>query len=205
MKKYTANTTCPTRFQTANILAVFLFLFSFSFSSILLAQDAPDKTIRSARFNGLDRTIARGSLKQFKKECSYIGTINDSKILEIQASFKEEQKQKLTNEQTECYNQYLGQIVGAHNIYKSICDEITPQEERFNDKELARLFVNVRKFEGGIRPYHEKLNDCLLRRSAASEFIIEYSDFEKNSRVLSRKIKETNVNPPFRENRVEYR
>ena len=205
MKKYTENTTCPTRSPAANFLAVFVVLFSFSISINLYAQNSSDKTNRSARFNGLDRTIARGSLRQFKKECSYIGTINDSKILEIQGSFKEEQKQKLTKEQTECYNQYLGQIVGAHNIYKSICDEITPQDERFNDKDLARLFVNVRKFESGIRPYHEKLNDCLLRRSAASEFIIEYSDFEKNSRVLSRKNKEINMNPPFRENRVEYR
>jgi hypothetical protein len=73
------------------------------------------------------------------------------------------------------------------------------------DKDLARIFINVRKYESGIKSYHEKLNECLLRKGASSKDTIAFSDYEKNTRTLSKKIREINIEMPFRENSVNYR
>lgn len=156
------------------------------------------------RFTPLDRTIIQGVLSQFKKECSYVSTTNDAKLIEIQTLFRQSLKD-FSKDQVECFEQYIGQIVGAQNIYKGICDELTVEKISVPDSDLSRQFINIRKFENGIRPFHEKLNDCLVRRGVESEYIVEYSDFEKNSKILSQKIREADTQPPFRENRVDFR
>lgn len=104
-----------------------------------------------------------------------------------------------------CYGEFLSQLVGTHNIHHQTCDEVTPKKSFGRDKDLARLFINVRKYESGIRSYQEKLNECLLRKGANPKDIIAFSDFEKNGRTLSRKIREVNVAQPFKENSVNYR
>lgn len=192
MKAFTENTTCPT-LSKAIVSCAFIVLFSF-----------PSLGQSSRRFTPLDRTIIQGVMTQFRKECGFVSTLNDAKLIEIQNSFRENSK-IFTKEQNECFDQYLGQIVGAQNIYKNICDEITPLNKTYADSELSRIFVNVRKFEGGIRPFHEKLNDCLVRKGVETALIVGYVDFEMNSRTLSKKIREVNTQPPFRENRVDFR
>lgn len=158
----------------------------------------------ASKLTPLDRTIIYGIIKQFKKECGFTSSLNQQKVLEIQDSLSKN-KQKMNMEQVECFDQYLGPIVGIQRIYANLCDEVTSMPKQKPDSDLARIFIGVKKFESGLRPLHEKLNDCLIHRALGQEFLVKYIDHEKNSKVFSKKIRELNTAPPFRENRVDFR
>lgn len=172
---------------------------------VFLGQALGQSVVRpSLKFSPLERTIIRGVISQYKKECGYVSVINESKVSEIQNSFSTLDK-KSNMSYVDCMDQYLGQMVGAHSIYKKLCDEVTTEKKKIKDIDLSRIFRTIKRFEGGIRPYHEKLNDCLVRNEAPKEVIRSYSDFEMNSKILSQKIREVDTAPPFRENRVDFR
>ena len=179
----------------AQIASSFLFVFLFVSSGI--SQD-------KINFTSNERTIIYSVLNQFKVECSHIAALDESKLKDIQNLYQTN-REKMTEEQNSCYGEHLSQLVATHNIHKQTCDEITPKKNYGKNKELARLFVNVRKFQSGIRVFHEKLNECLIRNGVDSKGIISFSDFEKNGRLLSKKIREADVQIPFRENSVNYR
>lgn len=143
-------------------------------------------------------------ITQFKKECGHIAVLDDTKLREIQNHYQTN-RESMSEDIKGCYGEFLSQLVGTHNIHQQTCDEITPKKNYGKDKDLARIFINVRKYQSGIRSYHEKLNECLIRKGAASKDVIAFTDFEKNGRTLSKKIRETNVQMPFRENSVNYR
>lgn len=156
------------------------------------------------RFTSNERTIINSVIKRFQRECGHIGILDDGKLKEIQSLYQEK-KDTMADDIRNCYGEYLSQLVGTHSIYKQTCDDITPKTRFGSDKDLARIFINVRKYETGIKAYHEKLNECLLRKGASPKETIAFSDYEKNGRTLSRKIREINVEIPFRENSVNYR
>lgn len=143
-------------------------------------------------------------INQYKRECGHIAILDESKLKSIQ-DFYQSKKDEMSDDVRNCYGEYLSQLVGTHNIHQSTCDEITPKKKFGKDKDLARLFVNVRKYSSGIKVYHEKLNECLVRKGADPKEIIAFTDFERNGRTLSKKIREVNVQMPFKENSGRYR
>lgn len=159
---------------------------------------------QSQRFTPNERVIVNSVVDQFKKECSHIAVLDESKLREIQ-SFYQNKREAMSEDVKNCYGEFLSQLVGTHNIHKQTCNEITPKKNYGKDKDLARIFVNVRKYHTGIRVYHEKLNECIIRKGGTSREIISFTDFEKNGRTLSKKIREVNLAQPFKENSVNYR
>lgn len=182
--------------KTIKAVRAKLFLFIFLSSSLACAQ--------GMRFSANEKIIIYSVVDQFKKECGHIAVLDESKLKEIQ-NFYQSRRDSMTEDLKGCYGEFLSQLVGTHNIHNQTCNDITTKKNYGKDKDLARIFVNVRKYQSGIRSYHEKLNECLVRKGGTSKDIVSYTDFEKNGRTLSRKIRETNVQMPFRENSVNYR
>jgi hypothetical protein len=180
---------------TSNLAALF-FLF-FLLSTQIYAAD-------EIRFSSNERTIINSVTNQFKRECGHVTILDESKLKEIQDYFQSN-KTQMAEELKACYGEFLSQLVAIHNIHRQTCDEITPKKDFGKDKDLARIFVNVRKYQNGIRTYHEKLNECLTRKGANPKQIIGTTDFEKNGRILSQKIRNIDVQMPFKESSVSYR
>lgn len=191
MKRY--STSIDFKFWTGRSKVFLLTLF---FCSISSAQ--------SQRFSSNEKTIISSVIEQFKKECGHIAVLDESKLREIQ-NFYQTKRDEMSEDIKVCYGEFMSQLVGTHNVHKQTCDEITPKKNYGKDKDLARIFVNVRKYQTGIRSYHEKLNECITRKGGSSKDIVAFTDFEKNGRTLSKKIREVNVTQPFRENSVNYR
>lgn len=159
---------------------------------------------QNQKFSSNEREIIRSVIAQFKKECSHVSVLDDSKLREIQ-NFYDSKRESMSEDVRACYGEYLSQLVGTHNVHRKTCDTITPKKNYGKDKDLARIFVNVRKYNNGIRSYHEKLNECITRKGRSDKDIVSYTDLEKNGRTLSRKIRELDLKAPFKENSVEYR
>lgn len=176
---------------------VFLYFIFFNTQSLSAAPE-------DIRFSSNQRIIINSVVDQFKRECGHAAVLDESKLNEIQ-TFYQNNKETMEEELKACYGEYLSQLVAIHNIHQQTCDEVTPKKNYGKDKDLARLFVNVRKYQTGIRTYHEKLNECLVRKGADAKKIIAITDFEKNGRTLSKKIREVNIEMPFKENSVNYR
>lgn len=183
--------------MTGAIPVKLFFIFFFTFAH------AQDKT-PELRFTPNERVIINSVINQFKRECGHIAVLDEAKIKEIQ-EYYQSKKDSMVEDQRNCYGEFLSQLVGTHNIHRQTCDGVTPKKHYGKDKDLARVFLNVRKHHLGIRTYHEKLNDCLIRKGAPSKEMILFSDFEKNSRTLSKKIREIKLDAPFKENSVNYR
>lgn len=173
-----------------------LFILYFFFLESIFAQDL--------KFEGRDRIIIRSVIGQFKKECGHVSLIDQGKLEEIQRVYTEN-KDTMDVSQNECYGTYLSQIVGGLTIYRELCDELTPKNKYGNDRSLARIFSNIRKYESGIKPFHENLNDCLIRNDAGVKIIVKAPDYESTLRELSRKIRLLNSELPFKENNVDLR
>lgn len=155
-------------------------------------------------FSSYERTIIYSIINHFKRECSHVSALDGAKIKEIQGHFQSK-KAEMNEDLKKCYGEFLSQMVGTHNIHKQTCDEVTPERKVRRDRDLARLFVNVRKYEYGIKSYHERLNECLIRKGANTKDLVPFSDYEKNARTLSKKIREVDLSQPFKENSVNYR
>jgi hypothetical protein len=162
------------------------------------------KAADEIQYSENERAIINSVINQFKRECGHTAVLDESKLQEIQ-DFYQSKRKTMAEELKNCYGEYLSQLVGTHNIHQQTCDEITPKKDFGEDKTLARIFINVRKYQTGIRNYHEKLNECLVRKGAEPKQIIPLTDFEKNGRTLSKKIREVDVQMPFKENAVHYR
>jgi len=172
---------------------------AFVFSIPSLAQ------IRNpSLYTPVEKEIINDSLKQFRKECPHISILDENKLEEIQ-KFYTAKKDSLTKEQQECLETHLTQLVAAHSIYRQSCDEMTSKKKFKEREDLPRLFLNSRKFASGIRPQQEKLNECLIRNGADRTILLPYSDYELNNRILSKKIRDLNLEQPFSENSVDYR
>lgn len=182
--------------MTGAVRASFLLMSSFLLSFGLNAQEP--------RFSANEKAIINSIITQFKKECGHITILDEAKLKEIQDLYQVK-KDELSQDVRNCYGEYLSQLVGTHNIHRETCDEVTPKKRFGKEKDLARLFINIKKYQSGIKAYHEKLNECLLRKSADPKDIVAFSDYEKNSRALSKKIREIETRAPFRENSVNYR
>lgn len=176
-----------------HVKIIVLILFCFSYGN---AADL--------RFTSNERTIINSVIKQFQRECGHISNLDESKLKEIQ-NFYQIKREAMSDDVKNCYVEYLSQLVGTHNIYGQTCESITSQTQFGADKDLARIFINVRKYESGIKSYHEKLNECLLRKGASPKDTVAFSDYEKNGRTLSKEIREISIEMPFRENSVNYR
>ena len=96
-------------------------------------------------------------------------------------------------------------VIATHNIYQQTCDEVTPKKTLGSDADMARLFANIHKYQNGIRTYHEKLNECLIRNGAQRNLLLVYPDYEGNNRLLSRKLRDMDLSQPFKDNGVEFR
>src|SRR3989344_6837780 len=138
-----------------------LFLFIFSF---LINSNYP-RAAEEIRFSSNERTIITSVIDQFKRECGHTAVLDETKLKEIQ-DFYQANKDSLNQDLKNCYGEYLSQLVAIHNIHQQTCNEVTPKKNYGKDKDFARLFTNVRKFQNGIRIYHEKLNECLVRKGA---------------------------------------
>lgn len=191
MKKYSTSTDFKFWTGKSKILLLILLVSSLAFA-------------QNQRFSSNERTIINSVIVQFKKECGHIAILDESKLRDIQ-NFYQTQSNTMIEDVKKCYGEFMSQLVGTHNVHKQTCDEVTPKKSFGKDKDMARIFVNVRKYQTGIRSYHEKMNECILRKGGSSKDIVSYTDFEKNGRTLSKKIREVNVGQPFRENSVEYR
>lgn len=178
---------------TIHVKIIVFILFCFSYGN---AADL--------RFTSNERTVINSVIKQFQRECAHIATLDEGKLKEIQ-NFYQNKKAAMSEDIKNCYAEHLSQLVGTHNIYKQTCENIAPRVQTRMDKDLARIFINVRRYESGIKSYHEKLNECLLRKGADPKDTVAFSDYEKNGRALSKKIREINIEMPFRENSVNYR
>ena len=180
-----------------------LFLL-FIFTSTLVWSQVSDKnTSRSTRFTGREKIIIYDIIAQYKKQCAHISLMDEAKLSEIQETYVKD-KENLSFEQSECYDTYLSQIAGGHRIYEDLCNEVTPLKSYGTDKNLARIFANIRKYETGIRPYQEKLGDCLTRTSLDNK-MDQPVDYGASLRVISKKIRELNTKLPFKENNVDLR
>jgi hypothetical protein len=200
MKRYSTSTGfkfwTPKK-ATNKVIGSLLILLVFLIPIILMATE-------EIRFSENEKSIINSVVNQFRRECGHASVLDASKLREIQ-DFYQNKKEEMPEPIKNCYGEYLSQLVGTHNIHQQTCDEITPKKNLGKDKDLARIFINVKKFQTGIRNYHEKLNECLIRKGADSKYIIALTDFEKNGRILSKKIREVNVQMPFKENSVDYR
>ncbi len=193
MKKFLENILYQTSYKTICLLFIFYSLSGFT-----------QQLKKELRFSPLDRTIIYGIIENFQKECSFISNVNNAKIQEIQSTYFANKESLKTNDLS-CFEQHLSQIAGIQIIYKQVCEEVSSNKKSFKDVDLARIFLNIKKFESGIRPAHEKLNDCLTRSRASANIIVNFSDFEMNSRALMQNLRSLDLNPPFRNNRVEFR
>jgi hypothetical protein len=199
MKRYSTGT--DFKFWTLRH-AKFVGILSFFF--LASSVSAANKPAAKRVFKESEKTIIYSVLDRFKKECVHISILDETKLQEIQ-TFYGSKKEAMTKEQKDCLENNMTQLVATHNIYKQSCDEITEIKKKNTDADLARLFVNARKFSDGIRKYHEKLNECLLRNGLKQSMILPYSDYEANNRALSRKLREIDLHQPFKDNSVEYR
>lgn len=188
----------PKRATDKIIGTLFISLFSF------LTNPNDLKAAEEIRFSSNERIIINSVINQFKRECGHTAVLDETKLKEIQ-DFYQTKKDSLSEDLKNCYGEYLSQLVAIHNVHQQTCDEVTPKKTYGKDKDFARIFINVRKFQNGIRVYHEKLNECLVRKGADSKQVIAITDFEKNGRALSKKIREVEVQMPFKENSVDYR
>ncbi len=172
--------------------------------TLILLVFVSSAVAQQSNFTASERTIIHSVIGRFKKECPHISALDSRKIKEIQSHYQN-RKSQMAEQHQNCFGEFLSQLVGTHNIHTQTCDEITPKKNYGRDRDLARLFVNVRKFQDGIKSYHERLNECLIRRGASPKDIIVLSDYEENARLLSKKVRDIDLSQPFKENSVNYR
>ncbi len=200
MKRFT--TSIDFKFWTPTLRIGTTFVRPFVCGVLLASFFVP--SIHAKQFSENEKVIINDAIKKFKRECVHIGSVDETKLKEIHSLYQA-QRDSMSRDVVNCYGEYLSQLAGTHSIYRQSCDEITQKKDITSDRDLSRLFINVRKFKDGIRGYHEKLNDCLIRRGAPSKHRVSFSDYELNGRVLSGKIRQIDVSIPFKENSVSYR
>jgi hypothetical protein len=165
-----------------------LFLFALFFSGTARAQFKSDH----------DRTIVHDILKAFSHECVQRGSIDAETLKRLDVEAKDVSRTGNLATQ-KCFENHYSQVAGVSFLYQRLCHDISFTARATPDELAATQFLQVNKYQTGIRPYQSTLNDCLVEvpDKKGLAFFIPLSGFDLNVKALQKEIDEIRIVDPF--------
>jgi hypothetical protein len=145
-----------------------------------------------------DREIVKDVLKIFKSECTIRASVDNDIIRRMEIELAEARRVHIESV-LKCFEVSFSQLSGIGALYQKICNDVSANPEKISNNLMARQFLDISKYQGGIRSYHSTLNECLLNipDRKGRPYIIPLAGSELDVTELSRQLEEIRVKDPF--------
>ncbi len=168
--------------------SIFLLLFS--------------QNVFALKFNAEDRRIGNALLDKFSRRCSSISN-NDRKTIQVvRDQFNQSKKNKRA---FQCISSEMTQIESIQVLYSKLCTKVRETAFDFSDTDLGNLVVSTERYKNGIRPFVQRMNDCLSNVKGGEEYVLQTTHFKWENRLVLERLSKMKVKSPFRANRVTFR
>ncbi|MCB0393012.1 MAG: hypothetical protein KDD25_00550 [Bdellovibrionales bacterium] len=151
-----------------------------------------------------DTGIAVALLERFARRCASVGNHDRNRLTDIQKNLKEIEKVGNSSADS-CVRSELTQMEAVHLIFQKICSDVGDQTSKIRGEELENLVVSTSKYKNGIRPFVQRMNDCLSVSKDGNKYIVEVSNVKLENRIVLDRIDHMISKPPFPANRLDFR
>jgi len=148
--------------------------------------------------------IAYALLNKFSQKCSYIINEDTRRISEIKINLDRSIEDKHFQAQ-KCMEEELSQIEGTRIVFRNLCTNVTGLSRDLPVDEVERLVVDTRYYTSGIRPYVQRMNDCLRVSSKGDRYLVNVVGVKLENRGILDRLNFRNIKPVFRPNRTDFR
>ena len=153
-----------------------------------------------------DAKISLALVSQFQRECSHKSGNDQTKIIELQSSFEKVRADKtpVGEKALQCYQDRMSQLIGIHQLYDELCNEVSKDADKRKDQDTLRLLLMTQRYRKGIGPFHDLLNDCLIEKSGG-KYLVKSSKQKSESASLRDELDAIRIKKPFEASRFDYR
>jgi len=152
-----------------------------------------------AKFRNIaDKEIVKDVIAIFKKECGLRAVADSDIVRRFEVELGDARRLK-NQEVLKCFETSFSQITGIAALYQKICNDVSSNPAVITDILMARQFLEISKYQGGIRSYQSSLNECFISvpDRKGRPFVIPLAGSELDVTELSRQLDEIQVKDPF--------
>jgi hypothetical protein len=151
-----------------------------------------------------DLGIAGAMLSKFARRCTSVSNQDYYALVQVRKNLKEIEKLG-DGESDKCVRSELTQIEAVQILFSKICSEVSEQSKGIRGEALESLLVNSERYKNGIRPFLQRMNDCLAVTKKGSSYIVDVSSAKLENRILLDRLDRMSTRRPFRANRLDFR